>query len=63
MNEKNKKAPKAPMLSKPIKTKVKPVTETPIALDDVLTVKNQKDKQFTVSKEYYLNNKDKLTLA
>ena len=35
----------------------------PVELDNVLKVKNQKGKEFEVSKSYYLNNKHKLTLA
>ena len=49
-----KKAPKAPKA---------PAKKAPVELASVLKVKNQKGKEFTVSKEYYLNNKNKLTLA
>ena len=48
-----KKAPKAPTA---------PVVE-PVELANVLKVKNQKGKEFEVSKSYYLNNVHKLTLA
>jgi len=51
-----KKAPKAP--TAPV---VEPVVE-PVELANVLKVKNQKGKEFEVSKSYYLNNVHKLTL-
>jgi hypothetical protein len=50
MAEVKKKAPKAPKAPKKVE------------LANVLKVKNQKGKEFEVSKAYYLNNKHKLTL-
>lgn len=44
------------------KAPVAPKAPKPVELASVLQVKNQKGKQFEVSKDYYLNNIDKLTL-
>ena len=55
-----KKAPKAP--TAPVVEPVEAPVEAPVELANVLKVKNQKGKEFEVSKSYYLNNVHKLTL-